>query len=189
MNTTTQKQRKRYLPSRNALLIILLAFASAQGAPGNVAGKSRRAFLDQVPGFARPFRNSNGAVLNGGSSLSDGPAEDSNPALAEGDATMTSLLDNPSRQEEKSQPPALLESEEPGTWPCMDELDKTLIRISLPVIANFAIAPIVQAVDLIFLNRLGNALAVAGQAASNQVYGSVFWLTSFIPSSEYKLTK
>lgn len=70
----------------------------------------------------------------------------------------------------------------PGAWPCMDELDKSLIKISLPVIANFAIAPLVGTIDLFFINRMGNALAVAGQAASNQVFGSVFWLTSFLPS-------
>lgn len=69
-----------------------------------------------------------------------------------------------------------------SAWPCMDELDKSLIRISLPVIANFAIAPLVGAIDLVFINRMGNALAVAGQAAANQVFGSVFWLTSFLPS-------
>ena len=69
-----------------------------------------------------------------------------------------------------------------GAWPCMDELDKSLIKISLPVIANFAIAPLVGTIDLFFINQMGNALAVAGQAAANQVFGSVFWLTSFLPS-------
>lgn len=70
----------------------------------------------------------------------------------------------------------------PRIWPCMDALDKRLILIALPVIANFAIGPLIGAVDLFWVNRMGNALAVAGQAAANQVFNSVFWLTSFLPS-------
>jgi multidrug resistance protein, MATE family len=70
----------------------------------------------------------------------------------------------------------------PPIWPCNDELDRRLIALSLPVIANFAIGPLIGAVDLFWVNRMGNALAVAGQAAANQVFNSVFWLTSFLPS-------
>jgi len=73
----------------------------------------------------------------------------------------------------------------PGIWPCFDELDTRLIKIALPVIANFAINPLIGAVDLFWINRMGNALAVAGQAAANQVFNSAFWLASFLPSGEY----
>jgi MATE family multidrug resistance protein len=72
--------------------------------------------------------------------------------------------------------------ETPGFWPTFDALDTRLIRISLPVIANFAISPLVGAVDLFWVNRMGNVLAIAGQSAANQVFNSVFWLTSFLPS-------
>ena len=71
-----------------------------------------------------------------------------------------------------------------GNWPCFDELDKELIRISLPVIGNYAINPMIGAVDLFWVHRMGNALAVAGQAAANQVFSSAFWFTSFLPSGE-----
>mmetsp|Transcript_6881 Transcript_6881/g.16872 ORF Transcript_6881/g.16872 Transcript_6881/m.16872 type:complete len:556 (+) Transcript_6881:245-1912(+) len=71
---------------------------------------------------------------------------------------------------------------EHGLWPCMDKMDKELIKISIPVIANYAIGPLIGAVDLFWVNRMGNALAVAGQAAANQVFSSAFWLTSFLPS-------
>jgi len=37
-------------------------------------------------------------------------------------------------------------------------------------------------VDLFWVNRMGNALAVAGQAAANQVFSSAFWFVSFLPS-------
>ncbi len=70
-------------------------------------------------------------------------------------------------------------------WPCGDKLDRELIRIALPCIANFAINPLVGAVDLFWINRTGNTLAVAGQAAANQIFSSSFWLTSFLPSGEY----
>ena len=69
-------------------------------------------------------------------------------------------------------------------WPCRDELDKQLVKIAVPCILNFAIAPLVGAVDLFWVNQMGNPLAVAGQAAANQVFNSVFWLASFLPSGE-----
>jgi multidrug resistance protein, MATE family len=70
----------------------------------------------------------------------------------------------------------------PGIWPCFDELDKRLIMISIPMIINFSITPLVGANDLFWTNRMGNALAVAGQAAATQVFNSGFWLASFLPS-------
>jgi len=76
-----------------------------------------------------------------------------------------------------SPPPSVV-----GIWPCFDALDRRLIKIALPIIANFAITPLIGAVDLFWVNRMGNPLAVAGQAAANQVFNSVFWLTSFLPS-------
>ena len=164
------------------LLASASAVASVEGVPGNVAGKSRRAFLHKVPGFGRPLRSSQATAV-GGSNF-EGVAQDSNATVVESQAASNlTHAENPTATETIAQA-ELVETNEPGLWPCMDDLDRMLIRISLPVIANFAIAPVVQAVDLLFLNRLGNALAVAGQAAANQVYGSVFWLTSFIPSSE-----
>ena len=69
-------------------------------------------------------------------------------------------------------------------WPCFDKLDKELIKISIPVIGNYAINPLIGAVDLFWVNRMGNALAVAGQAAANQVFSSAFWFTSFLPSGK-----
>jgi MATE family multidrug resistance protein len=69
-----------------------------------------------------------------------------------------------------------------GIWPCMDKLDRELIKISLPVIGNYAIGPLIGAVDLFWVNRMGNALAVAGQSAANQVFSSAFWFVSFLPS-------
>jgi hypothetical protein len=71
-----------------------------------------------------------------------------------------------------------------SNWPCLDTMDRKLIAISLPVIANFAINPLIGAVDLFWVNRMGNALAVAGQSAANQVFSSAFWFSSFLPSGK-----
>ena len=60
-------------------------------------------------------------------------------------------------------------SRSPGLWPCFDALDKRLIVISIPMIINFSITPLVGANDLFWTNRMGNALIVAGQAAATQV--------------------
>ena len=79
----------------------------------------------------------------------------------------------------------LLGTDTPQTvsfWPSMDTLDRRLIKIALPCIANYAIGPLIGAVDLFWVNRMGNALAVAGQAAANQIFSSAFWLASFLPS-------
>ena len=69
-----------------------------------------------------------------------------------------------------------------SNWPQFDELDKRMMKIALPCIANFAINPLIGAVDLFWVNRMGNALAVAGQAAANQVFSSAFWIVSVLPS-------
>ena len=70
----------------------------------------------------------------------------------------------------------------PSVLPCFDELDKKLIQILIPMIVSFSITPLVGANDLFWTNRMGNPLAVAGLAASNQVYKTGFWLASFLPT-------
>lgn len=69
-----------------------------------------------------------------------------------------------------------------GVWPCFDELDRKIIKLAIPSIANFAINPLVGAVDLFWVGRMGNALALAGMSAANQVFNSAFWLFSFLPT-------
>lgn len=67
-------------------------------------------------------------------------------------------------------------------WSGFNEVDKQIFITTLPLSAIFAIIPLASAIDLFWVNRLGNTLAVAGQAAANQVYSSAFWLFSFLPS-------
>ena len=66
--------------------------------------------------------------------------------------------------------------------PNLDEVDKSIVATLLPLSLVFAIFPLTQALDLFWVNRLGDTLAVAGQAAANQVYNSAFWLFAFLPS-------
>ena len=87
--------------------------------------------------------------------------------------------------DEQSSSSSLSSSEITRKWPCGDDMDRTLIQNSIPLIANFAIVPLIGAVDLFWVNRMGDALAVAGQAAANQVFSSAFWITSFLPTSKF----
>ena len=63
-----------------------------------------------------------------------------------------------------------------------DDLNRQIVSTTLPLSAIFAIMPLASAVDLFWINRLKDPLAVAGQTAANQVYGSLFWLFSFLPN-------
>ena len=67
-------------------------------------------------------------------------------------------------------------------FPCGDALDRKIIDIALPAVANFMILPLVGAVDTLWVGRMGNALSLAGQGAANQVFSSSFWIISFLPS-------
>ena len=69
-----------------------------------------------------------------------------------------------------------------GLWPCYDALDRRILALALPAVLNFAIAPLVGATDTLFVGRMGDPLALAGQGAANQLFSSAFWVLSFFPS-------
>lgn len=69
-----------------------------------------------------------------------------------------------------------------SAWPANDALDRRILVLAVPAVLNFAILPLVGAVDTLFVGRMKEALALAGQSASNQVFSSVFWIISFLPS-------
>jgi len=141
-----------------SLVIAALIIPSAKGTPGGAAATAAAIHKKRVNGVSKIGSNLESVKSN----------------------SIKSIISHNSNQKGKTNGSS---NQALSAWPCMDDLDKSLIKISLPVIANFAIAPLVGAVDLFFINRMGNALAVAGQSAANQVFGSVFWLTSFLPSS------
>lgn len=53
----------------------------------------------------------------------------------------------------KSSSISTVEDEKLSIWPQNDELDKRMMKIALPCIANFSINPLIGAVDLFWVNR------------------------------------
>mmetsp|Transcript_14147 Transcript_14147/g.21383 ORF Transcript_14147/g.21383 Transcript_14147/m.21383 type:complete len:551 (-) Transcript_14147:2048-3700(-) len=69
-----------------------------------------------------------------------------------------------------------------GVLPRGDALDSIIIKLALPAVANFVILPLVGTVDTFFVGQLGSSSALAGLGAANQVFSSVFFVVSFLPS-------
>jgi len=63
-----------------------------------------------------------------------------------------------------------------------DALDRRIVGIALPSVANLLIFPLVNAVDTFWVGQMGDPLALAGQGAANQIFSSVFWVIAFLPS-------
>lgn len=63
-----------------------------------------------------------------------------------------------------------------------DELDREILKVAVPSAASLMVIPIVGAVDTYWVGRMGDALALAGQGAANQVFFSAFFLIAFIPT-------
>ena len=63
-----------------------------------------------------------------------------------------------------------------------DDMNRQILATTLPLSAIYAIMPLSSAVDLFWINRLKDPLAVAGQSAATQMYSSLFWLFSFLPN-------
>ena len=70
----------------------------------------------------------------------------------------------------------------PDAIPRNDALDEVILGLFVPAVLNFFIIPLVGAVDVFWVGRLGDAVALAAQGAANQVFQSAFWIISFIPS-------
>ena len=66
--------------------------------------------------------------------------------------------------------------------PRFDALDKIIVSLWLPALANFFIIPLVGAVDVFWVGRTGDPAALAAMGAANQTFSSAFWIISFLPS-------
>ena len=66
--------------------------------------------------------------------------------------------------------------------PANDAIDKQILKLFIPAMLNFLIIPLVGAVDVFWVGRMGSAVALAAQGAANQVFQSAFWIISFVPS-------
>lgn len=81
-----------------------------------------------------------------------------------------------------SESSALISANHLSNFPCGDELDKKILQLFFPAVLNFFVVPFTGACDTYFVGRMGNAAALAGQGAANQVFNSAFWFFSFLPS-------
>ena len=66
--------------------------------------------------------------------------------------------------------------------PANDPIDKQILKLFVPAMLNFLIIPLVGAIDVFWVGRMGSAVALAAQGAANQVFQSAFWIISFVPS-------
>ncbi|EOD40175.1 hypothetical protein EMIHUDRAFT_223050 [Emiliania huxleyi CCMP1516] len=78
--------------------------------------------------------------------------------------------------------PRLTSVPKPGAKPCGDDLDRRIASLAGPAVLSFLILPIAQATDLFWVGRMGEALALAGQAAASQLYSTLSFLTSTLPT-------
>jgi hypothetical protein len=97
--------------------------------------------------------------------------------LAAGDdAAVAAAAEKPEELEEKAV------SHWRNAMPANDAIDKQIVKLFIPAMLNFLIIPLVGAVDLFWIGRMGSAVALAAQGAANQVFQSAFWIISFMPS-------
>ena len=64
----------------------------------------------------------------------------------------------------------------------LDAMDKMIFQNTLPLVGVTAIVPILQSIDLFWVNQLGDTISVSAQSAANTLYQFSFGLISFIPS-------
>uniref|UniRef100_A0A7S1YSL7 Polysaccharide biosynthesis protein C-terminal domain-containing protein n=1 Tax=Ditylum brightwellii TaxID=49249 RepID=A0A7S1YSL7_9STRA len=70
----------------------------------------------------------------------------------------------------------------PKIHKCGDELDKQFLSMFLPNMGNLLVVPLVNSVDTFWVGQMGVALALAGQAAANQAFFTLYFLIAFLPT-------
>ena len=61
-------------------------------------------------------------------------------------------------------------------------LDRLILGLAIPSMINLAVVPFVNSVDTFWVGRMGIALALAGQAAANQAFFTLYFLVAFLPT-------
>ena len=70
-----------------------------------------------------------------------------------------------------------------GRWrlPARDDMrDRRIGGLLWPSVANLMVVPLTGAIDTFWVGRIGDALALAGLGAANQLFGALFFLMSFV---------
>lgn len=71
----------------------------------------------------------------------------------------------------------------PGAHPdSTPGIDRLVLTTAIPSMLNLAVVPLVNSVDTFWVGRMGIALALAGQAAANQAFFTVYFLVAFLPT-------
>ena len=89
------------------------------------------------------------------------------------DATMDENKDNNNSEinkEIKIVKPRFGMAIDPEVLPRNDETDKLIMKLFIPAVLNFLIIPLVGIVDVFWVGRMGDAVALAAQGAANQVF-------------------
>ena len=97
------------------------------------------------------------------------------------DATMDENKEDNNSEIKKIVKPRFGMAIDPEVLPRNDETDKLIMKLFIPAVLNFLIIPLVGIVDVFWVGRMGDAVALAAQGAANQVFQSAFWIISFIP--------
>lgn len=64
----------------------------------------------------------------------------------------------------------------------MSTIDRLIVKTAAPAMLNLAIVPLVTTVETMWIGRMGDALALAGQSAASASFLTSFYLLSFLPN-------
>jgi Na+-driven multidrug efflux pump len=176
-----------HCPTRNLVLPLLALLASSisiANAFSSVSHKvpvcGSRSLFRECSSFSRVIvRSTTPSTLE-----SDGiplPVPDVEPSIETNVATPAFSIEQVERSSWKRFREALPGSRtDDSTF--KEGLDKLILATSIPSMINLAVVPIVNSVDTFWVGRMGNALALAGQAAANQAFFTIFFLVTYLPT-------
>jgi len=139
-----------------------LTFSRVSGGSGSDVNRSSLLFFSSTPSAADLNAKNDETVLNDGAETSEtiaGAAEEEAETIA-------------GRKRDRFR----------NMIPANDELDKTIVKNAIPSMINLAVVPLVNSVDTFWVGRMGIALALAGQAAANQAFFTLFFLVNYLPT-------
>ncbi|CAK9064770.1 Protein DETOXIFICATION 44, partial [Durusdinium trenchii] len=67
-----------------------------------------------------------------------------------------------------------------GTW--WTDLDQEILQVWPAAVANLILPGLVGAVDLFWIAQSGDPMKIAGMGATNQIYNTIYFLLSFLPT-------
>ena len=148
-----------------------VAVSARVGAPRSRDTAPRNARLHvNVPTSSVPFSSAKGTAMRRRVALSATPRPAAAAIVVPADEPIVTATDNTKVNFWKD------------ALPANDAIDKQILKLFIPAMLNFLIIPLVGAVDVFWVGRMGSAVALAAQGAANQVFQSAFWIISFVPS-------